>query len=64
MNSTVRQLLNRIAGRKNDSFQGSVMRQHRDEHLCIAGSFAGRFCNPRAKRSERLGAASGSVVNR
>ena len=64
MNGTGRQGLNGIARRKDDTFHGSVIRQHGDEHLCIGCCFARRFSNPRAQRSERLGAASRPVVNR
>src|SRR6266849_392109 len=58
------QLLDRIAGREDDSLHGSVIRQHSHEHLCIGGSFAGRFRNPSAQRSKRLSAASCPVINR
>src|SRR3989442_2987468 len=63
MNGTGRQGLNSIAGRKDDTVHGSVIRQHGDEHLCIDCCFAWRFGNPGAQGREWLSAASRPVVN-
>ena len=64
MNGASRQRLNRIAGRKDDSFHGSVVRQHGDEHFGIGRSFAGRFRKPRTQGRERFSTASRPIVNR
>jgi hypothetical protein len=64
MNRIGRQRLDGIARREDDSFHGSVIRQHRNKYLRIDGSFAGRFRDRCAQGSERLNAASRPVVNR
>ena len=64
MYGTGRKGLEDIAGREHDIFDGTIVRQTRDERLRLGSSLTGASGNPCAQRLQALGTAMRSVVHR